>query len=164
MKPVPSAVVTEVDSAWAAGFIDGEGSFHIRLRRENRSHVLVLRAAQTRLDPLVKLQVMYGGAVRSPKKRKDHHQVVYLWEIMGDGAVRAIRSMRPFLIVKPIRADVCLALAALRKPRGVNRVSEDEFAQREQLRAVLKRLNQRGVPSRPSGSVPQLRMIAGGKQ
>ena len=90
------------DSAWAAGFVDGEGCISLTSHR-----TLVLRVSQKDLRPLRKLKEMFGGSIR-PQKPTGCAQ----WYLSSAYAVAAIQQMLPFLILKREQADVALLWAS----------------------------------------------------
>lgn len=63
------------DIAWAAGFIEGEGSIHC-------SGCEQLRATQVELGPLEKLQRLFGGSIRHHSRRTSVWSV-YGWRARG---------------------------------------------------------------------------------
>lgn len=73
MKKIP---ITIKDIAWAAGFLEGEGWFS--------KPPLAMRAAASQKDiqPLLKLQQIFGGAVL-PQKGKPKYPNLNLWRISG---------------------------------------------------------------------------------
>src|SRR5262245_39318559 len=95
-----------VEKAWAAGFFQGEGCVTIsrgRIRNDGfQSLHLKLQVNQGELEPLEKLQEMFGGGICATKVRSTRHNQSWQWSISGKLAREAFEIMRPY-IVSPIR-------------------------------------------------------------
>lgn len=90
-----------VDVAWAAGFLDGEGTYAYgqyssrgRLYRK-----LKISCAQVPREPLDKLQALFGGKVYGPYgPYKGNRQPYYQWHMEGHLRVQAaIAAMHSFM-------------------------------------------------------------------
>lgn len=59
----PAAMMSpsQADLAWAAGFLEGEGNFSTNFNRKHPSQCV--RAVQKNMEPLYRLQRMFGGSV-----------------------------------------------------------------------------------------------------
>jgi len=86
----PKATVhpTMRDLGWAAGFLEGEGSFDLNTRRRQPGvwRTPQVRAAQVQREPLEKLVRLFGGKIYlqkhpSPRARQQHR-----WSIASDRA------------------------------------------------------------------------------
>ena len=96
--------MSEVDIAWAAGFIDGEG-YVIFGQNSPGYKTLKLDTAQIDRSPLDKLSELFGGNVTGPLKPaswKKHPKwsPFYKWRIHGEKARKALIQMLPYLTVK----------------------------------------------------------------
>ena len=84
--------------AWAAGFIDGDGSF-----QASRSGQATIAAGQSSSngepEELSRMAEYFGGRVTGPYQSKAvNRQPNYKWSIVGFGAVQSIVAvMWPFL-------------------------------------------------------------------
>ena len=79
--------------AWAAGFIDGEGT--ITLIRSNGRLDLFLIVGNTAKESLDRLSSLFGGSVFNRKrsvKRKD----IYYWKVSASRALNAIDKVEPY--------------------------------------------------------------------
>jgi hypothetical protein len=118
---------SEVDLAWTAGFMDGEGCFTLLGRRSNvrkwdrRPSV---SAAQVRLAPLVKLQGLYGGALR----RTGRDSYAYQWVLSTREQLTVVPWILPYLVLKNEEAQIVLSYARL--VNRSRRVSEENMAAR----------------------------------
>lgn len=93
--------------AWAAGFIDAEGS--VGIVRRNRTYLLVrLMAHNSAIKPLQVLKEFFGGNVYTSNPRRLQWKPMHRWEINGEKARLAIERLLPFLIVKRERAELAV--------------------------------------------------------
>lgn len=84
--------LTETQSAWLAGLLDGEGCFDYtrnspRLRVKMSDHDIVLRAAA----------MMPGSRVHAEPARLPHHKPCMVAQVHGDAAVAVMRAVLPYL-------------------------------------------------------------------
>ena len=109
--------------AWAAGFLDGEGSIYsrnVRNRYKNRrgefyhSRALQVSASQHRPEPLQRLASLFGGKVSGPRVtilNGREHKPSWKWTLSSfEKCQAAIAATWPFLMVKKEQA-----IAALRQ-------------------------------------------------
>jgi hypothetical protein len=113
-------MISELDKAYIAGFLDGEGTISLRWyegMQYNRhgnfrhvSHRLVdIQIVNTNLDVLRYIQSLYGGSIHSKKETRENHKPVFRWRISGpNNAYAFLQDIRPYLRVK--KAHVALAL------------------------------------------------------
>lgn len=103
------------DLAWAAGFIEGEGTFsplQVTLRNgERRSYARII-AYQNNPEPLEKLQAMFGGVIRR-FERKRATEKAGTWAVNGSRARGVMFTLYTFLSAKR-REQVRMSL------KGVN--------------------------------------------
>lgn len=121
-----------VDHAWAAGFIDGEGSIMVGMPSDRKpTYFLLLTVTQKRIEPLDKLVSIYGGNIRV---RTDG---LYIWRISHKKAADALHKMRPYLTFKSDQADIAFEFQDTILPRGKRYTSSNRERQAqlaEQLR------------------------------
>ena len=101
------------DLAWAAGFMDGEGSFYTRTPRSRgrTSRQLIVSAAQTDPRPLEKLKSMFGGSISGPYRRKNSTKDIWQWQVGSFMFCQAIiAALWPFMKVKREQASNALKL------------------------------------------------------
>jgi hypothetical protein len=145
----------QTDAAWAAGFIDGEGSIRIRILRGNRntSYGLALTASQVQRAPLDKLQQLFGGAIslKHPSVRQGPNAApYYTWMVTGHTAAMAISTLRPYLLVKGEQAVLGLEFQThTGRGRGGRRLlTADELQVRQLYFDRMAYLNLRFVARR----------------
>ncbi len=158
--------------AWAAGFIDGEGSIQIARSRKAKPNAepkkrimndqiyLYMRACQVDPRPLEILQKMYGGSLflRSPRgdQRIKSKRPQWIWTVSGKSAYAAIKLMGPWLIVKAERAEIALRFhelcymepgsntRALRPDGCPGRLTEEQAGLRRDFYLQMKALQMKG--------------------
>ena len=113
-----------IETSYAAGFIDGEGS--IGIYRSGNTLSLTIQISNCSKDALDLFASLFGGEVRkrpsswhedkSPKWRP-----AYYWRLYGEKAANVIRHLSPYLREKKAQADLALEWQDL--PRDVRMVS-----------------------------------------
>lgn len=111
---------TELELAYLAGLMDGEGTWSISVRPNrspNARMTMSLKNGHTK--PLALLVKHFGGAVY----HYDHGDGMYRWSLGGRQALLdATWSLQPYLLVKADVADRFLAALALwPDTKGLNR-------------------------------------------
>mgnify|MGYP001579347377 CR=1 FL=1 len=85
--------------AWAAGFIEGEGTF-TPLRVKERLYQR-LTAYQNNLEPLEKLQALFGGSIWGfTTKRTQARELGHTWHVNGARARGVMLTLWTFLSAK----------------------------------------------------------------
>lgn len=84
---------TEVDIAWAAGFLEGEGSFY-----SGRGSQYV-SATQVNAEPLGKMKRLFGGSVYL-RGARGNSQEYFLWRVSGSKARGLMFKLFPLLSEK----------------------------------------------------------------
>jgi LAGLIDADG DNA endonuclease family protein len=95
----------DVDAAWLAGLVDGEG--HIRLDDPNKTGRLYLRIClvNTNYELLERVNEVVGaGTIHTRKKGQEHHKDSWAWQIGGKAAEQVLGQILPWLIVKREKA------------------------------------------------------------
>jgi hypothetical protein len=136
----------ELEIAWAAGFLDGEGSFLIgRVKSKSAAasmlHRPFISAAQTG-DPdcLKRLQRLFSGYVVRATRRTSAGRIFFMWRLDSARALRrALPKLLPHLVVKRAQAEIVLQLAQRIAPRpvGPKRLAQIEIETREGLARKL---------------------------
>lgn len=89
--------MTEIDIAWAAGLLEGEGSFITR----TKSPVLCVTCNMTDLDILERLQSIFGGLIhknsRTSERYKDHWKDAWTWSASGATAKDIMEAVLPYM-------------------------------------------------------------------
>lgn len=87
---------------YLAGYIDGEGCFQFRR---------TLEISITSIYPytLKVFQVAYGGAINH-RKGDVNRRTSYQWRIYGQGAMKVLEDVLPYLREKKVQALLCVAI------------------------------------------------------
>lgn len=81
--------------AWAAGFIEGEGSFG---RVGNRHHyVFLVCASQADREPLDRLVALFSGAISVRGPNPPGKRDIFRWQVTGRQAQVVYAAIRPYL-------------------------------------------------------------------
>lgn len=86
-------VALETELAWAAGFIDGEGSTTTRKTKHN-TYQLSLQIQQKGSEPLDKIKEILGGEVYASKVRPG----IFKWSIQKkESVINCLNQLWPYL-------------------------------------------------------------------
>lgn len=104
-------MISETDSAWAAGFIDGEGCIQMphRKRKGHESFSLMVTAVNTDIRPLERLQCTFGGTImglhkgKNPKWRRS-----WVWQVSHSKAEAFLLTILPWLTCKRDQAEIAI--------------------------------------------------------
>ena len=147
----------KLDCAYVAGYFDGEGSISIATpyskRNDKRYHRLHVSITSTDFETLDWFQQHFGGVVTSHRLGVGNAKPSARWQVTGQIAEQFIRTIIPYLRHKRERAEIALAIRALKVKqggqskgrKGVVRVTSEIYEQREALRQRLLELNKRGT-------------------
>lgn len=137
-----------IETAWAAGFLDGEGYVGVT-RNFNKPrggkvyYRVMLAAGQIHEAPMQTLKDMFGGRVNF---RKNNHKGCWEWRVFGETAYEAIRSLMPYMKVKRQQCELVLQFGAIsvngRTGKGRYRtIPADVELHRRAIWAALVELN-----------------------
>lgn len=169
---IHKTMLTEVEKAWMAGFVDGEGSLTIsRQDRKNRPSptykvsITVTNTKRNSLDLFIK--EYNGHTYQIHDYRKDKRKVnwadAYTWYCSVSSSERFLIEMLPYLRLKGQQAK--LILKFIKTKDGFNRVkrigqahgsaplSKKEIEHREKLRQQVHLLNSKGQDARKALAV-----------
>lgn len=131
-QPFPGELRAE-EIAWAAGFIDGEGSLGA-----GRGKGVSLEVGQVSREPLDELARIFGGSIYERPRRHVRGGTFYRWTLAGaPQVVAALCLLHPYLRVKRREAEILIAIAATFGPRGYSTWPEVKLL-RSQLETNLK--------------------------
>ena len=150
------AVVSEIDWARLAAYVDGEGTImiaksEVKTGRKRPNYVLTLVVANTDPRLICWLNDNFGGhsylrQLAGSKlsqacgvvNRKD----VFSWRQFEERAAEIIRHIMPFLIMKRDQAEVAIAYREIRKAGSKGRkLTNEDMEVRECLRQQMRSLN-----------------------
>lgn len=95
-KNTPRAMVSPStrDLEWAAGFLEGEGSF---LRHHRGGHYV--NASQVNPEPVNRLKALFGGNI-TPVRAKGRRAAYGMWQVCGTRARGVAMTLYDLLSVK----------------------------------------------------------------
>lgn len=156
--------------AYAAGFIDGEGSIGIskamprpgwKTRNTTPVYEVTLTVVNTVEAPMAWLHAEFGGSLRLKKPAANRWRPQWCWVLGNRQAADFCRMVLPYFKVKHRQAQLCIDFMerkALTPKRYKMEVPAEELAAREAMRIEMFLLNDsrgaRGRPQRLSEGVP----------
>jgi hypothetical protein len=133
--------LTDVEAAYMAGFLDGEGSI-MMIRRENGSVALVVSIANTHLPTLEYIRELLGyGNINQTREATARNKAGYLLRLQHWAAASLLRQTLPYMITKREQAEMAVEFAEKKKSPEYRDDKEDQALYHERM----KRLNRRGT-------------------
>lgn len=128
--------------AWSAGFFDGEGWIKIQSRGSDQylGYYLRIGVCQVKLEPLEKLQKIFGGSIRVKAEAVGNRKKQYVWTLSTKQAAHALKCMMPYLAHKNDVAELALNFEATIGLTG-QRVSNETQIYRKLLADKIKEIN-----------------------
>lgn len=151
-SPVDYSKISEIDLAYAAGIIDGEGCIHLWKNQyktkgwqTNYGVSVTVLTADGVLAPWMGLT--FGGSVRSyrdysPSRVKmgvAGNNYCRRWQVASQAADTFLRAIRPYLKLKGAEADLAFEFRKLVGSPGV-RITPENRATREAMWGRMKSL------------------------
>jgi hypothetical protein len=132
------------DMAYAAGILDGDGSFSI-MKSGNKYYpcIQLSNAFQGMAEWLYE---NFGGSLRIKRPQKSHYKVLYVWSVRGlEGCKNLIGFVSPYLVLKGKQALCMLEFIEKRSRVEFDERSGEKFSlkMRELNRSVL--MNNEGL-------------------
>ena len=97
-------MVSTAELYWAAGFMEGEGSFGA-YRSNTANCVLRTTVSQVQREPLERLQKMFGGNISVIKRIKERRNRQDIFQLYWIGSKSAAIMMTLFDLMSPKRKD-----------------------------------------------------------
>lgn len=93
-------MIRSVDIAWAAGFLEGEGSFLAQTPSNPR-----VSCPQKEREPLERLELLFGGNIRFRQAAYAHNgsisqRPIFVWTILGQPAISLMMTIYPLMSSK----------------------------------------------------------------
>jgi len=139
--------LTEPQKAWLAGIIDGEGSiFIMKQRRKDRDRDInyILRVAVQSTDKYMipRIHALVGGPLITEQyERRENQHNTLKWQLNGKNAIKFLRAIHPYLIVKQDQADEAIRFQTTYKKHWKNMLDQD-YVEQEKSYFKLKSLKQ----------------------
>ncbi len=134
--------MTEIEKAYIAGIIDGEGSIGLWRHRKNETATPNVSVANNSLELLQWIKFRVGGTIISKKKRKTHHNYSYAWSVRQDRAIRLLNEIKEFLIIKKKQAELITSEYKSVTHRAGKYIPQ-MLEKKQKLVEKMKKLNQR---------------------
>lgn len=129
----------EVDKAWLAAFIDGEGCLMIEKQRRIYCYSYSTRILVGQLDKQMiehAKKVTGCGVIKYHRKGK-----LCVWRVSSKEAGKICKWMYPYLLIKRRQAE-CLITLQENSSKVARRATEGDYKERERLFILNKQLNQ----------------------
>ena len=139
---------TEVDKAYLAGLVDGEGHIGITtaMQQKNgeawRTHCLIVTVSNTHLETLAWIKSLWQGTLVIRKQPQQRVRIGNLrWS--SKQAVEVLRDIQPYVRIKATQLGLALQFASLitDRPHATKYISEGEWDLREELRMAIRQTN-----------------------
>jgi hypothetical protein len=136
---------TEVELAYTAGMIDGEGHIGLTTTKSSFLPTLVVTNTDERITDW--LREHFGGAVYHHLRTNGIHKPRHNWRLLGRHATELLALLQPYLVLKREQAQLAISYYAGHSSYhwGNRRLPTAEYQRRKELHEHLKRLNRRGL-------------------
>lgn len=146
----------KTDLAYFAGIMDGEGSIVIHTQHHSKgkysdrarmtSYVLTVGVANTNEWIIKQLQLAFGGYVGITSHGNDYRRTCYEWNVTSVRAMNFLVAILPYLRIKKPQADVAIDFQKKKTAKNSRwqRLTEEDVANREATKILIKKLNNRG--------------------
>ena len=126
-KTTPKAAIspTARDLEWAAGFLEGEGSFTMGKPGQRIGQRVM--AVQVNPEPLLRLQRLFGGGFSPIRRQRSEQQEAFAWRVCGARA-RGVMMTLYLLLSQRRREQIRVALSGMvegRPKRAQRSLSQD---------------------------------------
>ena len=136
--------MTEVEKAYIAGIVDGEGSIGLWRHHKNETHTPNVTIANNSLPLLQWIQSKAGGHIVSKKKRQAHHGDSYAWSVRQDRAIKFLNEIKAYLILKKPQAELITGEYKAVTHRA-GKYTPEMLMKKEALAAQIRSLNKRNT-------------------
>lgn len=150
---MPDSMISELDFAYAAGLIDGEGYIAASCHKtKSRGRSISTKGkpylhcdsrismSMTAKEPLDWLLEKFGGTVYFKPTKSRKHKNQWTWVQLGnENKANLLQGIIPFLKVKQKQAVLLLEYVRLENRKG-------NTARRHEIAAICKELNRKGKP------------------
>ena len=125
--------LSDIEAAYAAGILDGEGSVQLVRIRKSRWPSPSVSVASTDRELLEWLRARVGGSIVQKRTYRPHHSISFEWKLADRRALQFLELVRPFLVIKRkvVRCELLLADYLACTPRNGRYTAEMAFRKRE---------------------------------
>ena len=133
----------EVEKAYLAGIIDGEGTVTLMRHHQNETPAPYVAISNNDLKLLHWVKKKIGaGTITTKPRREQHHKDSYTWCLRFDKAIAFLNSIKGYLIIKRRQADLIVKEYKSVTSRS-GRYTPELLRRKIKLVAKVKELNQR---------------------
>lgn len=126
--------MTEIEKAYIAGIIDGEGSIMLQRFHTNQYPAPCVSIASTTIELLTWLKgtIGYGVIIKKKNYNPEKHKLSYSFVIKQNNAIKLLEDIYPYLIIesKRKRAEMIITQYKDLTPRN-GRYTEEQLAKKE---------------------------------
>ncbi|WP_346889393.1 hypothetical protein [Clostridium sp. UBA1056] len=126
--------MTEIEKAYIAGIIDGEGSIMLQRFHTNQYPAPCVSIASTTIELLTWLKdtIGYGVIIKKKNYNPEKHKLSYSFVIKHNNAIKLLEDIYPYLIIesKRNRAEMIITQYKSLTPRN-GRYTEEQLAKKE---------------------------------
>lgn len=126
--------MTEIEKAYIAGIIDGEGSIMLQRFHTNQYPAPCVSIASTTIELLTWLKdtIGYGVIIKKKNYNPEKHKLSYSFVIKQNNAIKLLGDIYPYLIIesKRKRAEMIITQYKALTPRN-GRYTEEQLAKKE---------------------------------
>ena len=151
LGPIDKVSLTDVQAAWLACAIDGEGTIGIWRQRRSKNdprwrYYAAVSISNTNFDFIKHASNLVDGAVHvhnSERVKKEGHRVCYVLRVRSRAIPQVLEQILPHLIVKRKQAEVALSFCRAQQSAPIHTPSDSEIY--EHFHLEMKALNKRGT-------------------
>ena len=126
--------MTEIEKAYIAGIIDGEGSIMLQRFHTNQYPAPCVSITSTTIELLTWLKdtIGYGVIIKKKNYNPEKHKLSYSFVIKQNNAIKLLEDIYPYLIIesKRKRAEMIITQYKSLTPRN-GRYSDEQLAKKE---------------------------------
>lgn len=134
-------IVSDIDLAWSAGFIDGEGT--ITIERNKVQLLPHISAANTDIRGPQKLKELFGGSIHKLIRTNINYSDIYTWKVLSGKAVEVCELLLPYLVIKQEQAQFLILFQTVTAEQG-HHTTDAEKEVRAVIFGKVRLLNKRG--------------------
>lgn len=129
-----AAMVSDIEAAYTAGIIDGEGSISLTKNRKSRWPSPQVSVSSNFREILEWHRKRFGGSIVTKQPRKSTHSISFDWKLTDRRALLLLKFVYPYLVIirKRIRAELLLTAYLECTPRN-GRYDMDQIQKKQAL-------------------------------
>ena len=142
--------------AWAAGFIDGEGTISFNKQTgkyRHASYAIKLSAVNTYKPSLKRLQSLFGGSICAMHTGKELYgtkwKPSFCWALGAKASETALCLLKPFIFIKRKQLHLALQARTIVRCRALNRrgcrLTQQDIKKSESYLIKFRCLNKKGL-------------------